>query len=196
MILLTAVVLGLCAGMARAQVLKIPYRSLDLKVIWLALLAFIPQLLAFTLPATRSKLPDTWAPFLLVGLQIALLAFAWVNRKQPGFWLLGAGLLLNFAVIVLNGGLMPISPTTVERLIPGMSDQWQIGARLGTGKDIVLLDSATRLWFLSDRFIFPGWPKIRVAFSLGDVLIAAGAFWMLWSLGGQQNTEQDKKGVQ
>jgi hypothetical protein len=38
--------------------------------------------------------------------------------------------------------------------------------------------------FLSDYYTLPDWLHYPVAFSLGDVLIAVGAFWLLWSLGG------------
>ena len=53
-----------------------------------------------------------------------------------------------------------------------------MGSRLGTGKDIVLAVDQTRLWWLSDRFLLP-LPGGYVAFSLGDVLIAVGAFFVL-----------------
>ena len=78
--------------------------------------------------------------------------------------------MLNLFVILLNGGMMPISPETIQHLYPNASPgAWQIGQRLGVGKDIVLTISETRLWFLSDRFTLPDWIPYRVAFSLGDV---------------------------
>jgi hypothetical protein len=109
----------------------------------------------------------------------------WVNRKKPGMWLMGAGLFLNFIVIALNHGFMPLSPETAQKLIqPGVSVTLTIGERVGFGKDILLPIEETKLWFLSDIFLLPQWLNYRVAFSIGDILIGVGAFLFLWSLGG------------
>jgi hypothetical protein len=79
---------------------------------------------------------DDVAAAVLVGSQVLLLVFAWLNREQPGFWLLGLGLACNLLVITLNRGLMPISPEIVTQLKSGAATRtWQVGHRLGTGKD-------------------------------------------------------------
>jgi hypothetical protein len=190
MVLNLAVIVGLAAGIIRAKFASRPYRAPQLKLPGLVLFAFIPQWFAFYQSRLGIRLPDEWVPFILVGSQVLLLFFAWINRKQPGFYLLGAGLFANFLVITLNGGLMPISPETVRKLIPDVPESmWEVGKRFHSGKDIVLLKEETRLWFLSDRFLLPDWVGYQVAFSLGDVLIALGAFWMLYSLGGQSNDQ-------
>ncbi|MCL4562790.1 MAG: DUF5317 domain-containing protein [Chloroflexi bacterium] len=184
MILLTAILLGLLAGFARALIGKHSLRPFQLRLVWLLAVAFLAQAIVFRIPAIRVAIPDQFASLLLVSSQAVLLIFAWVNRRQPGFWILGAGLALNFLVIALNGGWMPISPDLVTRLAPGAAPgSWAIGSRLGYTKDIVLTLPATRLWWLSDRFLLPdGFPYVS-ALSLGDILIAAGALVSCWSLG-------------
>jgi hypothetical protein len=119
----------------------------------------------------------------LIGSQLLLLLFAWYNRAQPGFFALALGVGLNLLVIALNGGLMPISPETLGDLMPIIPEDWHIGERLGTSKNILLPATATHLAWLSDRFLLPSWCPNRVAFSLGDVFIAGGAFWLLWASG-------------
>jgi lipid-A-disaccharide synthase-like uncharacterized protein len=185
MLLVFAVFAGFLAGLIRARLSKRHYDLPKINSIWLVIIAFLPQWLAFYLPATRRSLPELWAILALVGSQILLLLFIWQNshqqlfRNRLGFWLLGLGLFLNLTVILFNGGLMPISPENVNRIAPNAAPgSWQIGSRLGTGKDIVLEVEQTRLQFLSDRFILP-LPGNSVAFSFGDVLIAAGAFFVL-----------------
>ncbi|MDP3185338.1 MAG: DUF5317 domain-containing protein, partial [Anaerolineales bacterium] len=152
--------------------------------IWLAFVAFVPQALAFYLPATRARIPDAWAAAILIASQVLLLLFAWANRKLAGMWLLIAGLALNLAVIAANGGLMPISPQTATRLVPvAVVQAIQPGQRLGFSKDILLLTEDTCLAWLSDRFLLPAWFFYQVAFSLGDIFIACGIFWLLMRQG-------------
>ncbi|MBX2999188.1 MAG: DUF5317 domain-containing protein [Caldilineaceae bacterium] len=156
---------------------------------WLVSVAIIPQILAFYLPATGQLFSKEAASVALVISQIGLCFFVWMNRRTPAFWILGLGLLLNLTVILANGGLMPVSPETIMRLMPDLpAESWQIGERFGRSKDIVLLPSQTLFPWLSDRFVTPAWYPQSAAYSLGDVVIALGAFYLLWQAGGDQTT--------
>lgn len=188
MILLLAILAGLIAGYTRARLNHSALSIPRLRLAWLVLIAVIPQLLATEFSFTRQRIPVSMIPPILVGSQVLLLLFALSNLRRPGFILLGIGLTLNLTVITLNGGWMPISPDTVTNIAPDASPgAWEIGERLGFSKDLVMPVSNTRLWALSDRFVFPGWFPAQVAFSIGDVLIAAGAFLFLFSLGAPSN---------
>jgi hypothetical protein len=193
MILLLAVVAGLLAGLARAWHGGHPLRSPDLRLSWLVPVAFLPQWLAFYLPATRRLITVNLAAAALISSQALLLVFAWRNRNQTGFRAMGLGLTLNLLVIALNGGLMPVSPETMARLHPETQPEaWQVGTRQGW--NIVLPIATTRLSWLSDRLLTPSWLPIQKALSAGDVLIAGGAFWLLWALGGLKQNDS-RKGV-
>jgi hypothetical protein len=184
MILLIAVALGLTCGYLRARLSKHPYQAVEVRHAWLVFAAYLPQFFAFYLPATRSAFPSDWVPVVLVGSQILLLLFAWLNRRLPGFWLLGLGLFANLLVISLNGGLMPLMPENAVRLLLANSPVvLQLGERVGFGKDILLVKASTRLWFLGDIFMLPEVFRYPLAFSIGDILISVGAFWLLWKLG-------------
>jgi hypothetical protein len=151
----------------------------------LVFLAVIPQVFAFHLPITPKWIPDRLTSGILIASQVLLLVFVWINRNQAGLWFLGLGMGLNLLVITLNGGWMPISHQTVLEVAPGTTPQvWQTGDRLGNSKDKVLLEKDTRLPWFSDQFISPAWFPYRFAFSVGDILIALGAYWLLWAQGG------------
>jgi hypothetical protein len=186
MILLTAILAGLLCGMVRAELGKHPYRELRVGKPGFVFLAFLAQIVIFQLPHLGITVQDFWVSLILIAGQLLLLAFTLANWKKPGFMLLALGTGLNLVALVFNQGLMPMKPDTIMNLYPEASPvSWSIGERLWNSKNIVLTEEMTHLPFLSDRFIIPEWSPYRVAFSLGDVILALGAFWLFWSLGGK-----------
>jgi hypothetical protein len=192
MILLTAILLGLLSGMARAELEKHRYQTLELGKPGLVLLAFLVQLCIFQLPRLGLTLKNSWVGIALISSQILLVFFSLLNLKKPGFYLLAIGTVLNVLVMAMNGGWMPMAPETISNLYPQASPQsWTIGEHLWNSKNIILDEENTRLPFLSDRMIIPEWSPYRVAFSLGDVIMSAGAFWLFWSLGGKRRKHKE-----
>lgn len=186
MVLLWAVLAGLITGWARARIRGHPYQAPELQGVWLVLLAVLPQLFAFHIQRTATIIPDHIASLILVASQIALLVFTAVNLDVPGFWALGLGLGANLAVILANGGWMPISPETAALMYPDVPQEfWASGERFGNSKDLLITVQDMRLGWLSDRFITPDWFPRRVAFSPGDIMIAIGAIWLL-TAGGEE----------
>jgi hypothetical protein len=178
LILLTALLAGLLAGWGVAALCRRTWRLPVLRYPALAVVAFLPQLVAIYLPLT---LPDAWAAACLVTSQALLLLFCWFNRRVPGIPLLALGLAANLLVIAVNGGFMPITPQAAARLVPEAAAASLLpGERFGW-KDILLTREQTRLFFLSDLLLPPQGFPYQVAFSPGDVLIALGAFWLMAS---------------
>lgn len=179
MILLAALILGLLAGLGLARWRRRPYRAPNLQYLWLIPTAFVPQVLVTYVPATRDWLPRWMAAAVLVSSLLIFLVFVWLNRGLAGMPLLLTGLALNLLVIAANGGWMPISPEIASHLPGGGAlDTTRLGTRFGQ-KDILLRPEDTQLAVLSDRFLLPDWFHYPVAFSPGDVLVAAGVFWLL-----------------
>ena len=185
MIWIYVVVLGFVAGYLRARSGGRSFQANLPGQIGLLFAAALLQATAFYFPLTRKVIPDWLASLILIGSQICMLIFIGLNRSQPGFLILGMGLALNILVIVANGGFMPVSPRVVTELFPESHGAAMVGERVGWSKDILLLPAETRLWWLSDRFLLPAWLPRRAAFSLGDIFIAVGIFWVLWTRGGR-----------
>ena len=117
-------------------------------------------------PVVRVLLPATMA---------GLLPLAWVGRELVGVRVMAAGLLLNLAAIVANGGLMPIAPETVQA-VAGAEElaKYEPGRRLPGSKDVLLAKDDTRLQPFSDQIILPLEGRLRHAVSPGDLIVAAG----------------------
>jgi hypothetical protein len=183
MILLVAILAGLVVGPLLARIRKRPWMLPPLGKPWLVILACLLQSVSLALPAIWPRAPVGLSAAGLIISLVMLLVFCWLNRQLSGGWLLALGLFFNLLVISANGGFMPISPQTASRLVPAESL-----AALGNGsrfgyKDILLPPVQTHLVLLSDRFLPPEGFVYQVAFSLGDVLIALGAFWLMVTQG-------------
>jgi hypothetical protein len=193
MILLAAILAGLVVGLFLDRLLKRPWMVPPLRKPWLVILAFLPQFLTLYLPAIRSRVPDGLASAGLIVSLVLLLVFCWFNRGLSGVWLLALGLSCNLLVMAANGGFMPISPQTASRLVPSETlAALGTGSRFGT-KDILLLPGQTTLVWLSDHFLPPEGCPYQVAFSFGDVMIAAGAFWLMVTQGKPLKTQKSTK---
>lgn len=135
-----------------------------------ALLAVLTQLIAIRAPLGDDDLPRR---ILLVASYLLVLIFVAANLRRAGIAVIGAGLLLNFAAIVANGGLMAITPETLLKtgVVP---DDAVVGEWLPRSKDILLERDDVHLWGLTDRLTWdPVSPVVR-AFSIGDLVILAG----------------------
>jgi hypothetical protein len=153
--------------------------AIPLRSAWLALLAVALQIPLLRAPfGTLEQVSVQQALFLLSHL--LLLFFVWQNRRLGGIWIVGLGVICNLLVIVANGGFMPVTPETLAQINPGIAPgQWPTGFHYGYSKDVILLHEDTVLWVLSDMLVLPPpfpWPT---AFSLGDLLIAAGIVILL-----------------
>jgi uncharacterized protein DUF5317 len=153
--LLAGLIVGLGAGGDWRNLAK-----LDLKL-WPVLLAGV--------------VVRTAAPFLgglaltasIAGLLIVALV-AFVNRLMPGAWLIGVGALLNSVVTLVNGG-MPVDPGALA--LSGKAPP-------ADGLHVILGPDA-RLPFLADVLLIP---VINNIYSIGDVVLAIGGFWMVFRL--------------
>lgn len=140
--------------------------DIELRAWWLLFLALMLQI------GTRFLPKEEWSE--VVGVAMVLISFALLmvmvilNRSKPGMWIAGLGVLMNFVVIAINGG-MPVLAGAAE-VASGFTVTDPDFS--GTFKHVAL-DETSRLTFFAD--VIP----IRLAsigevISLGDVFLALG----------------------
>lgn len=126
---------------------------------------------AFGLQAGTSWIPqeaETLGLVMILGSFVLLMVLVIVNRSKPGMWIAGIGVLMNFTVIALNGG-MPVLAGAAE-----VASGFTVTAPdLAGSFKHVLLDETSRLTFFAD--VIP----LRLAgigevISLGDIFLALG----------------------
>ncbi len=153
--LLAGFVLGVAAGGNWRNLAK-----LDLK--------FWPPLFAGVIARTVAPLLGGLALSASIAGLLLVAFVAVFNRATPGAWLIAVGAMLNSVVTFVNGG-MPVDP----------------GALVLSGKAPpsdglhVILGPDSRLSFLADVLLIP---VINNIYSVGDVLLAVGGFWMVFRL--------------
>jgi hypothetical protein len=188
MILALAVILGLAVSLARnrGQTFSL-LADIPLRAPWLLIPALAMQIPLLRTPFGPTQQMSLQQVLFLLSM-LLLLIFVVLNRRLVGVQIAGIGILCNLLAILANGGFMPITPETLVRINPGSAlginagttlGIWQTGYHYGFSKDVILLRGATNLWALSDILVIPPpfpWPT---AFSLGDLLIAAGIVVLL-----------------
>jgi hypothetical protein len=168
--------LGLVAVGGRVSSLA----TTDVRWGWLAPLAFLMQAYLIFFPADRMGGLLSARALLLTGSHVLLLAVIWQNRHLGGVKLIGLGLLLNFMVMVLNGGFMPISPGALTQIgYDGNASQLETGYIVARTKNVVVESGDAVLWFLTDIMVVPRPFPIPTAMSVGDLLIVSGVFFFL-----------------
>jgi len=119
----------------------------------------------------------------MIATYALLIAFLWANRGLPGMKLILLGAALNLAVILANGGYMPVTREALLRsghldLVIAHGEQAFV---LGS-KDIILPKDQTRLQLLSDVVGVPEAFPVSATFSVGDLIIMAGAAGLVYRM--------------
>jgi hypothetical protein len=120
---------------------------------------------AFVL-GTPTISPDV-AAVLHVATYVPLAVFIAVNRRRAGLWLLLAGMAMNSAAIVANGGVMPADRDALARAGIEESEEFR-------NSDAV---DSPRLAWLGDVFAVPSGVPLANVFSVGDVMIVLAVAW-------------------
>lgn len=141
--------------------------DIQLRMWWLLPLGFLLQIATGWIPKSAPWADTVGVALILISF-VPLLILVVLNRAHTGMWLAGVGVLMNFSVIALNGG-MPVLAGAAEAA-SGFSGG---SLSLSDSYKHVILDSSTRLSFLADVIPIRLFNQGQVV-SLGDVFLAAG----------------------
>lgn len=143
-------------------------KNVELRLPYLAIMSFA---LDFLLYHHLNYIPS-WALFIIFIVKYALLfIFIFFNTKHKHMKIIGMGVLMNFLVILFNGGAMPVSRRALE--IPSLAKQVEM-IQSGVLSNYTLMTDKTPLWILADIIYIP-WPKEQFI-SIGDIIIMLGIF--------------------
>ena len=183
MMLLLFAALGILAGLASGGSLR-GFGHYSLSGVLLPVAAYLLKA-----GAARLLTPQTGAIAISLLQYSLLFVFLLCNHRRPSWPLFAfAGTLLNFLVIVLNGGCMPVSAS----LLGGASERL---TQLAQGRIYAycLMDGSTRLPFLGDVIrLGPAGMPLGYA-SIGDVVLCLGVgilFWQITHAGKMKNSSQ------
>ncbi len=178
MLYLIVIVLGAVLGMlAKGRISNV----LELKIekLWLLLIAVFIQIAIRGL-ALKGLVDAAKYSLITQGISFFLLLIVlWYNKRLLGVLVIGLGSLANMLVMMLNGGLMPISGQLLKEY---ETFSWGMEL-LNNGSDgrHILINEGTKLTILSDIIKMPpflGW--LMPIVSIGDLIIAVGIFLLVF----------------
>ena len=150
--------------------------DLPLEKVGLVITAFLIQYSLVFFGEGGYNLFSNWGVYLHILSYLLLLIAIWYSRSIRGMKIIGLGVLVNFIVILSNGGRMPVSVEALSRT--GLDEMLP----LLTSKAYVIhtiLTPNSRLKLFSDIIpLPPPYPRPRVL-SIGDIIMAVGVFVLI-----------------
>ncbi|MGI6704592.1 MAG: DUF5317 domain-containing protein [Clostridia bacterium] len=168
--LIEGVLFSLIIGKARGGKFK-SLGQVSIHNPWMFILAFAIEFGTLFAVSAGFEAVREYSMYLHTMSYLILFVAIITNREHPAMWVIFLGVLLNFIVIFINGGAMPIS---IEGLLrAGLEQEAHI---ISSGGIITHqpLTIATKLPILADIIVLPPpypFPKLM---SIGDFIICLG----------------------
>ena len=187
MVLLAFILCGLAVGLVRGGSLRAMAQH-NIALLWLPVAAYLCKAAG---PYAARLFPAfaSYAPLAVCLLHYGLLFIFVAANLRRGVWsfVFGAGAGMNFAVIALNGGAMPVSAHVLES-----AAGTRLAAQLASGEIFAYapVTDSTRLVFLGDVLALEPFGRLLGFASIGDLVLGVGAamlcFTMLvWNIGAE-----------
>ena len=179
MVLLAFILCGLAVGLVRGGSLRAIAQH-NIALLWLPVAAYLCKAAgpyaAHLFPAFAS-----YAPLAVCLLHYGLLFICVAANLRRGVWsfVFGAGAGMNFAVIALNGGAMPVSARVLES-----AAGTRLAAQLASGEIFAYapVTDSTRLVFLGDVLALEPFGRLLGFASIGDLVLGVGAAMLCFTM--------------
>ena len=173
MVLLAFILCGLAVGLVRGGSMRAIAQH-NIALLWLPVAAYLCKAAgpyaAHLFPAFAS-----YAPLAVCLLHYGLLFIFVAANLRRGVWsfVFGAGAGMNFAVIALNGGAMPVSARVLES-----------AAQLASGEIFAYapVTDSTRLVLLGDVLALEPFGRLLGFASIGDLVLGVGAAMLCFTM--------------
>jgi len=164
MVLALAVGLGVILGCVLGGRLS-ALATMPIRAPWLFYVAIGLQVAGYPSGVLPWSIGNSLATGLWLVSYAVLIAAATVNLRLPGAAVVGLGMFCNLAAVISNGGHMPALRSALRAA----------GVRYHGVHNNSALAVHPHLDWLIDRWPVPAWIPMGNVYSVGDVLIAAGA---------------------
>ena len=170
-----ALVVGTVVGLFRGGSLK-SLKTVHIRMSGMLVLAFLLHvLLAFMLLVANPFFVEHRLVFYAISYGLLFIALL-MNLTHKAVWLIIIGCLMNFTVLFLSEGVLPVSAEALERAgfenrLEMIRDdrliQYQFSEEMGGWRAL-----------LGKRITPPAWYPVRQVMSIGDLVLSAGL--LLW----------------
>lgn len=175
-LVIDGILLSIIVGLIRGGNFK-GIAHLQLKFGWIFPLLLVLQIVVYV-SQNRVEWIGNISNYFFILIYIVGMLFLWINRKHEGFTILLLGVFLNFLVMAINGGRMPVSVEAASILDPNYLQALE----QNLASKHTILTSSTYLPFLADIIpLQPPYPREQVI-SIGDIVMNVGIFIFIQKL--------------
>lgn len=185
------IILGVIVGLIRGGFLQglSGLSRMKLRAGWIFPILLLIQVIVYIGQAKIEWLVQV-SGIIFIVIYVAGQVFLWINRNQKGFKILLAGVFMNFIVMLVNGGKMPVSkemaeissPASVPMLVEGTANTKHM-----------MMTEATRLPLFGDVIPITAPYPIPQVISIGDIVMNVGIFLFLVHLLGTKASDSEQR---
>jgi hypothetical protein len=169
------IIISILIGLFRKGTLS-NLTQISLKRIELLILACLIQGGLIFFGSRKVQFILDYSSYALIFSYIVLLLAVWYNKQLKGMNIITLGIILNFAVIIANGGHMPVLLSSLHRV--GLDD-FALILKEGSYVTHTLITEKTLCAFLADVIPLPSPFPDPSVISFGDFLMFCGVFSLI-----------------